>query len=350
MFRAKTVLVIGAGAGVEVGLPTGPELLKQIVKLTYITYGRYEQATGDPGIVEALKLSLNEGAAVGKLQDHLKAGRQLGASAKQALSIDNVIDALEDQQVELVGKIGIVRAILTAEAASLAFRRREAHMNSLDLSKFEKTWYNSLTQLLTENVRKSQVDRIFDNLEIINFNYDRCLEHYLPFSLGSYYGIEPSHFQKIMQQLTIHRPYGIAGRLPWQGGTRPSVDFGGGSPQQLADVVQQIRTFTERMKEGDELAAIKKTMANADRVLFLGFAFHRQNVALLSQKMQNHAEIVATAYQISNSDKSVIYSELGRAFEHKVAINGSRIQLSDMTCAQFFKEHWRTLTAEKGRH
>ncbi len=35
MFRAKTVFVIGAGASVEVGLPMGPELLKQIVKLTH---------------------------------------------------------------------------------------------------------------------------------------------------------------------------------------------------------------------------------------------------------------------------------------------------------------------------
>lgn len=350
MFRAKTVFVIGAGASVEVGLPMGPELLKQIVQLAHITFDFGRQKTGDHGILEALRLCLNEGHDVTRLNEHLRAGWQLGDSAKQASSIDNVIDALEDPQVELVGKLGIVRAILKAEAASPAFKRAENMPYTLDLSKFNGAWYSSLTKLLTENVRKSQVGSIFDNLEIVNFNYDRCLEHYLPISLASYYGLKPDDIREVMQGLTIHRPYGVAGRLPWQKGDAPSVGFGEGSPQQLADVAQQVRTFTERVEEGDELAAMRATMASADRVVFLGFAFHRQNVELLAQKMQDHSEIVATAYQISKSDKSVIEDELGKAFEHEFVMHDTRIQLADMTCAQFFKEYWRTLTAEKGDH
>jgi hypothetical protein len=350
MFRCRTVFVVGAGASVEVGLPMGPELLKQIVQLTNIKFEHYRQKSGDHGIVEALKLCLNEGADVTKLNEHLKAGWQLGESAKQALSIDNVIDALEDTKIELVGKLGIVQAILKAEAASPVFRRVSNAPDTLDLSKFNDTWYSSLTKILTENIRKSQVDSIFENLEIVNFNYDRCLEHYLPISLASYYGLRPDAIHEVMQRLTIHRPYGIAGRLPWQRGDAPSVGFGEGSPQQLADVAQQVRTFTERVEEGDELAAMRATMAGADRVVFLGFAFHRQNVELLAQKMQDHSELVATAYQISNSDKSVIEDELGKAFEHEFAMQDTRIQLADMTCSQFFKEYWRTLTAEKGDH
>lgn len=349
MFRAKTVLVIGAGASVEVGLPMGSDLLKQIVRLTHITFDHFEQKTGDNGIVEALKLCLNEGGDVIKINEHLKAGRQLAESAKQALSIDNVIDALEDPRVELVGKLGIVQAILKAEAASPAFKRIAAP-DSLDLTKFGESWYSSLTKLLTENIRKSEVGIIFDNLEIINFNYDRCLEHYLPISLASYYGIMPDAVREIMAGLSIHRPYGVAGRLPWQKGTTPSVGFGESSPQQLANVAQQVRTFTERVEEGDELGSMRTAIASADRVVFLGFAFHRQNVELLSQKMQDHAEIVATAYKISESDKSVIDGELSKAFEHKFVVPDTRIQLADMTCAQFFKEYWRTLTAEKGEH
>lgn len=350
MFRAKTVLVIGAGASVEVGLPVGTDLLKQIVQLTHITFEHYRQKHGDPAIVEALKIILNEDGDVTKFNQHLHSAWQLSESANQALSIDNVIDALEDQQVELVGKLGIVRAILKAEASSPVFRRAENMRETLDLSKFGDTWYSSLTKLLTENVRKSQVGSIFDNLKIVNFNYDRCLEHYLPFSLASYYGVKPDEIREIMERLTIHRPYGVAGRLPWQKGDAPSVDFGGGSPQQLADVAQQVRTFTERVEEGEELAAMRASIAGADRVIFLGFAFHRQNVELLAQKMQDHSELVATAHQISQSDKSVIEDELGKAFEHEFVMHDTRIKLADMTCSQFFKEYWRTLTADKGDH
>ena len=350
MFRANTVIVIGAGASVEVGLPMGPDLLKQIVQLTHITFDHHQQKTGDSAIVAALRLLLNEGGQVTKINEHLHAGWQLGESAKQALSIDNVIDALEDPKVELIGKLGIVRAILKAEAASPAFKRPENMPDTLDLSKFGDAWYDSLTKLLTENIRKSEVESIFNNLELINFNYDRCLEHYLPISLASYYGLKPDALREIMQKLTIHRPYGVAGRLPWQKGDAPSVGFGDCSPQQLADVAQQVRTFTERVEEGAELAAMRTAIANADRIIFLGFAFHRQNVELLAQKTQDHCEIVATAYKISKSDKSVIDSELQSAFEFGVSLSPDRIELADMTCNQFFKEYWKTLSAERGNH
>ncbi|KHK92916.1 hypothetical protein [Novosphingobium malaysiense] len=347
MFRAKTVLVIGAGASVEVGLPMGSELLKQIVKLTDIKFDHYTQKSGDPAILEALKIILNEGREVTKVNEHLHAAWQLGESASQAISIDNVIDALEDPKVELVGKLGIVQAILKAEAASPAFKRVQNMPDAIDLSKFSDAWYSSLTKLLTENVRKSEVGSIFDDLEIVNFNYDRCLEHYLPFSLASYYGLQADAIREIMQGLTIHRPYGVAGRLPWQKGDGPSVGFGQGSPQQLADVAQQVRTFTERVEEGEELAAMRATMAGADRVIFLGFAFHRQNVELLAQQVQDHTEVVATAFGISKSDKAVIDDELQKAFQFQGILNEHRIELADMTCNQFFKEYWRTLTAEK---
>lgn len=349
MFRAKTVFVIGAGASVEVGLPIGADLLKKIVDLTHITFDWGRQITGDDEIVKALRIGFHD-IREDDLQEYINAARRLAVTARQALSIDNVIDALEDQKVELIGKLGIVRAILKAEASSDAFVRLKNDPNSLDLSKFENCWYSSFTKLLTENVRKSQIENIFDNLEIINFNYDRCLEQYIPFSLSSYYGVSIDKIREIMLNLPIHRPYGVAGRLPWQKGDAPSVAFGEGTPTQLAEIAQQVRTFTERVQEGAELAAMRSAVANADRIIFLGFAFHRQNVSLISQKMQHHSEVVATACGISQSDKSVIEDELARAFAHEFIMNDTRIKLADMTCANFFKEYWRTLTAEKGKH
>ncbi|MBA1374643.1 hypothetical protein [Sphingomonas ursincola] len=350
MFRAKTVMVIGAGASVEVGLPMGPELLRSIVQLTDIKFNFNRQSFGDHLIIEALRIHLNEGASVVKLNAHIKAGWRLAKSATQAMSIDNVIDALENSEVELIGKLGIVRAIWRAEAASLFFRVPEGVNEGLNLSKFNDNWYGSLTKLLTENVKLSEIEGIFDNFQIINFNYDRCLEHYLPFSLAGYYGVELAWIRELMQRLVVHRPYGVAGKLPWQVGVGPSADFGGGSAQCLSDVAQQVRTFTERVEEGEQLAAMKASIANADRVIFLGFAFHRQNVELLATKMQDHAEILATCFRISESDKSVIEEELEKAFQHEFSLDDKRITLTNATCAQLFQEYWRTMTAVRGEH
>jgi hypothetical protein len=350
VFRAKTLFVIGAGASVEVGLPVGIELLRQIVNLTDIRFDHYQQQSGDRAIVAALKILLKEGSEVEKLNAHLAAGWQLAKSAKQAISIDNVIDALEDPKIELVGKLGIVRAILKAEADSPFFKMNDKLPKTLDMSRFDGTWYSGLTQLLTENVRRSEIGALFENFQVINFNYDRCLEHYLPFSLADYYGIELTAIREIMQTLVVHRPYGIAGKLPWQKGEGQSVEFGGGDPNQLAAIAQQVRTFTERVEEGDELESMKVAVANADRIIFLGFAFHRQNVELLAQKVQSHTEIVGTTLGISESDKSVIDTELTNAFGLENHFGKSEVELANSTCHQFFKEYWRTLTAAKSAY
>lgn len=347
MFRTKTVFVLGAGASAEVGLPVGSQLLQQIIDLTHITYDFHRMKSGDYVISEALKLILDEGGEVQLYNEHLHAARQLGESAKQALSIDNVIEALEDEKTELIGKLGIVRAILQAESASEFFRHENNQYDRINLDQFNETWYSFFSKLLTENVKKSGIGEIFENLEIINFNYDRCLEKYLPFSIGNYYGIPPNEIWGLVKKLPIHRPYGIAGRLPWQDGEIPSVEFGTGNAEQLANVAKQIRTFTERIEEEKALESIKKCISDADRIVFLGFAFHRQNVELISSQVKQNVEILGTSHKISESDQNVIREELCKAFCYEDGANLANIhvELVDSTCRSLFENYWRTLTA-----
>lgn len=347
MFRAKTVFILGAGASFEVGLPIGDDLLKAIVDMTKVQFDyRGHQTHGDSAIVEALKLHLQEGGLVNRLNDHLRSGRQLALSAKQALSIDNLIDALENDEIELLGKIGIARAILKAEAES-AYFKPDQESRKVDMSQFQKTWYSSLTKLLTEQVRRSQLDSLFNNVQVINFNYDRCLEHYLPMSLADYYGVTQEDIHAVMRDWPIHRPYGLVGRLPWRAGPEPSLQFGHCGPQQVIQVVEQIRTFTEQVEEGETLDAIRDAIASADRIVFLGFAFHRQNVKLITTDVQDHTEILATAYGISKSDREVIEGELADAFGfgHEIGRMGRIDMVADTKCNDLFRNYWRTLTA-----
>lgn len=347
MFRAKTVFVLGAGASCEVGLPMGSELLGNISNAVDIRYDHYNQTKGDHIIAQALKIVLDEGQSVEKFNDHLKAAWQLCSSSKLALSIDNIIDALEDERIETIGKLGIAKIILDNERSSNSFRHREGFPDEIDLSRFDGCWYSKLVKIITENLKKSEIGDAFTNIEIINFNYDRCVEHFIPLAISSYYGIDADDIRKLMPNLKVHRPYGSVGRLPWQDGPAPAVHFGDARAQNLAAIVPQIRTFTETVEEGEELAAIKNAIASADRIVFLGFAFHRQNVNLLAQKVQEHTEILATAYKISKSDKDVIESELSKAFDFGGIFNEGRIELADMTCNDLFQNYWRTLTAEK---
>lgn len=201
--------------------------------------------------------------------------------------------------------------------------------------------------MLTENVKRSELHGIFDNIEIINFNYDRCIERYLPTSISEYYGIPRPEIERMMQRLRVHRPYGMCGRLPWMQGQAPSLRFGQNNTENLGAAASQIRTFTEQIQDGDEIDAIRNAVSSADRIIFLGFAFHRQNVRLLSAPIQSHTRILATAYRISNSDQSVIKKELAHALGFSGHIEEhNRVELSDLTCSDLFRQYWRTITAD----
>jgi hypothetical protein len=135
------------------------------------------------------------------------------------------------------------------EKASKFFKNKDDYPDRLDVGKFKGTWYDSLTKLLCESVRKSEVGSIFDNLEVINFNYDRCLEQYLPFSLANYYGLDVKEVRGLMAKLTMHRPYGIAGKLPWQVGDLPAVEFGGGHTSRTAEAAFQYVRLRSKWKK-----------------------------------------------------------------------------------------------------
>lgn len=174
MFRAKTVFVIGAGASAELGLPLGGALLEDIAKRLDISYefGRLER--GDYVVADALRKALNNDALY---NEHLHSAWQLVKSSKQGLSIDNVLDALEDEKASKVGKYGIVRSILQAEE-KLALRAWADHMpEQTKVEEYKGTWLDTFTKLLTENIRRSEIENIFNNLTVINFNYDRILSN-----------------------------------------------------------------------------------------------------------------------------------------------------------------------------
>lgn len=346
VFRAKTVFVIGAGASFEVGLPLGKDLLGEIVKLTDIKFEHYQQISGDHVVLNALKVSLDEGGEVKKLNEHLLAAWQLAASARQAKSIDAVIDALECPKVELVGKVGIARAILAAEKSSKFFAVKRGYPDQIDIKKFGNTWYAQLSSILFDGLRKSEVDRVFEKIEIINFNYDRCIETYLAYSIAEYYGLNLPEAQAIVRTLVMHRPYGSIGKLPWYGGERPHVQFGQAEPQDVASAAGQVRTFTEQVEEGEALNAIRNATSGADRIVFLGFGFHRQNIELIAQGVPKHCEILGTAYGLSDDTKGIIRDELRTAFEMYDEEQPMRINLAALTCADFIAEHSRRLTAE----
>lgn len=350
MFRANTVFVIGAGASAEFGLPVGSKLLTQIAKSVNITYEIGRQKTGDYMVAEALRRSIPPQNDNEEYNRHLHSAWQLVRSSNQGLSIDNVIDALEDQRASLVGKIGIVANILQAEEKSPMSKWADWQYTDADVGKYSQTWIAQLVKLLTENVKRSGIANIFDNVTIINFNYDRTIEQYLPFAIAQYFGSSLDEVRSAMSKLKMFRPYGKAGNLPWEN-QGDFVNFGDCSAVNLTAASRKILTFTQQIEDNELVQGIRDAIQVSDRIIFLGFGFHRQNLSILSANAQSHVQVLGTSFGLSQSDSKVVCSEIERALgldEIQTFAGHNFVTLHPLTCNEFMSEVWRTLTSDPG--
>lgn len=350
MFRNKTLLVLGAGASKEANLPTGFELKQKIASILNIRFENgIRQDSGDHVVCEAMRHAVRRGDPKSRdINPHLHAAWRIRDAMPQALSIDNFIDAHQGNTfLELAGKLAIVRAILEAEKGSLLYTDTH-HINSHpNFKALENTWFNAFMQLLTENCRAEQLQDKLSRIGLVIFNYDRCIEHFLYHSLQTYYGLDPEQAASLISDIEIFHPYGTVGKLPWQQ-QKNTIGFGADpNPAELVDLAGQIRTFSEGTDpESSDVVAIRKAVAEANIVMFLGFAYHPMNLELIRPQDNSHSNAhsvhyFGTAKGISNNDCGIISKELahlGGADQNNIIVR------NDLTCIQLFKEYWRSLS------
>jgi hypothetical protein len=275
VFKVKTVFVLGAGASVEAGLPTGEALKPTIAKLLDIkfdTFGRSLES-GDHAIVNALRQCAHPSqGGDGTINLYIHEARAIRDNLGLAISIDNYIDAHRgNAKLELCGKLAIVRAILSAESKSI-FKSGNMGTARFPSGKSSGTWYETFFKKMTEGLSKDDLSSIPQNLSLIIFNYDRCFEHFLAQSLQDYFKISADAAQHIVSQIQIVHPYGTVGSLPWQGGENP-IAFGDDEPNNLLRLASSIKTFTQGMSDDNDRTKLDDITANAETIVYLGFSY-----------------------------------------------------------------------------
>jgi hypothetical protein len=343
----NTVFIIGAGASKEVNLPTGFELKSKISKLLDIRFpDGYQQTSGDNVITDAMRiLARGSDGARGDINPYLHEAWHIRDALPQAISIDNFIDAHRDNdKIALCGKLAIVRSILDAEKRSLLYFEKSRIDSSINFSRLEKTWYIPFIQLLTENCQKNELTKRFESITLIIFNYDRCIEHFIYYALQNYYRISGTEAAEIVKNINIYHPYGNVGTLPWMD-QNGAMEFGvEPNANQLLDLSQKIKTFTEGTDpEASKILEIRKRMGVAQRLVFLGFAFHKLNMQLITPELllspTKETQCFATTSGISDSDKEVIDEQIKELYRGNIKVN-----MTNMYCGNIFAEYWRSLS------
>ncbi|WP_299192169.1 hypothetical protein [uncultured Erythrobacter sp.] len=286
MIRTDTTLIIGAGANREIEMPDGPDLMAKIA--AGYEFERLDSEVKSRDLVALAALFHEVSDELGLTYDELVAG---ATAIRDATLVSSSIDAIleqygHDKAVLAAGKIAIVYYTLQAEAKStLAAEPRAA--GELPLRGTEN-WLFQLGQLIVKGVPRAKAEECFEKLSIVCFNYDRAIEHYLPWVVQRAFGMSyEESCELVAGRLRIVHPYGVAGRLPWQGDEENGANWGDENPENIVRLSKRIFTASQRAGSRQFQSYLRAEMSRAKRLGFLGFGFDPMNVAMLFGELEH---------------------------------------------------------------
>lgn len=303
MFSKPTVFVVGAGAGVDYNMPLGKDLKENIAsKLTANEDPLWQVHMTPMGLVRHQEA------------DQYRALKSLIASnMDRAESIDNFLHThSENQKLVTIGKTAIAYCILEAErGSSFMPRGRDTDYFSY-LAKPTESWLSRFCTMALTGILRSEARTAFEQVTIVTFNYDRCIEMYLVDHIKDYLDIPLETAREIVDSIDIIHVYGKVGKLPWQSGPSSEVEYGAHlSPEQMSAVSKEIRTFTERLEEDDTQQRIDAALGAAELIVFSGFSFGYSNWEFLECSWPgNPKTAIAGLYGVSKPNQENIASRL----------------------------------------
>jgi hypothetical protein len=272
MIKTQTVLVLGAGASMPFGFPSGRGLWQHIV-------GRLSEPASD--LVQVL-VDLGHGKVLAEFRRELLHARPP--------SVDVFLD--DRREYLTVGKAAIACGLIPYETASRG--------QMFDAS--NNHWYDYLYHRLTDCKR----DEFQGNrLSIVTFNYDRSLEFYLFTTLTSRWGLKNTECAELLNAVPIIHVYGQLGNLPEltpANGLPYGADLNRGAVEHaMAHILllPEADAKSPALKQAHELLRVA-------RICFLGFGYHPTNLERLRVGELRDKIAMGSAYGIEGGERSPI--------------------------------------------
>lgn len=256
MITKPTVLVLGAGASIPYGYPSGAGLVKDIV--LSISNTNWREIYDACGVTDSEMYSLRS---------------ELHLSQKPS------IDTFLEHRPEFLkaGKVAIALSLLSNENPDTF---NDFGIRERGICHF---LYNSLTTSWEEFSR--------NKITFITFNYDRSLEYFLFSALKHSYNKSDAEIAEAMQKIPIIHVHGSLGPLPWQasGGSDYYPLFGRKDDAYLIGkrikvATENIVIVSEAQPKSKEFELAFEHLKQAERIYFLGFGFYSVNLERLGLK------------------------------------------------------------------
>lgn len=283
MFERETTIVLGAGACLDLGYPSGGQLLAKL---------RLEISEPTSKLADLLYRLSDDQALVDRFAETIKTA--------EVDSVDEYLRYAESPELRQIGKAAV--------AWMIAGYENPAHLYEGD------SLYRDLFRILVDEINKRFDAR---GINFVTFNYDRALEASLT---GRVHKTFPGDGENMLSTLSVYHVYGSLGSLT----ARP---YGG---SRLTDDVRQMAANLHTIGEPDFFSA-EATMAmaklhEADDVIFLGYGFHELNNEVLGLHAQrrprglirsrrqilgaNGQQLIATALHMAPRRRDALGKEL----------------------------------------
>lgn len=329
MLAKPTVLILGAGASLAFGLPVGSKLATQIREMLDFHFEFGSQSKGSREIAQTVVRA--------RRHDSEALFRQASVISRALPGFKSIDDCLHTHRSNtlgvLAGKMAIAEAIAAAERRSTIAPLWFGSQDEREQAKHRLwyTWAGQIVRMLVTGVDRETYPEVLRQLTVVSFNYDRCFASAVFHLLQNALDLSEGAAAEAMAGMSILHPYGSLGPLPYE---QQSVPFGGAGD--LIAAAQRLFIYTEEQSEAGHLQAIKDTVYDAERLLFLGFGFHQQNIDLMASPDRDlrGKEIFGTVKSEPLPAERMYRDRLA----NRIGVTGP-ITLEDLTCEELLSQY-----------
>ncbi len=238
MIKRQTVFVLGDGASLPYGFPTGRGLKNTVLA----TMGGWTQQLGELNF------------------HHRQVGEFIRAFGESPHASVDLFVEHRPEDVEL-GKAAIAMALIPCEKPHNVFQ-----------TDLKDDWY----QYIWEKTATVPFDQFGENkVSFVTFNYDRSLEHFFRTALRRSYGKSLADADAVLKKIPIVHVHGRLGALDADGRFFDHTV----STQDVRIAMDGIVIMgVDADDSSDAFKRAREELASAERIFFLGFGYHESNM------------------------------------------------------------------------
>lgn len=263
MITKTTTLVLGAGASMPLGYPSGEDLRAVVLaNLKTVEGDAFQQLANIVGDITLINNFHREFKESGRTS----------------------VDAFLEHRPEynLIGKLAIAQALLPHENREALFQNKQG------------CWY----QFLYSKMSSGFNDFDKNQLSIVTYNYDRSLEAFLFCALKSSYGKTGIEVANKLSKIKFVHLHGSLGALPWQSEKSREYDNQNSDEVAINNAAKEIMIIHEGDESSKEYLEARWLVQHSERVIFLGFGFNENNIARLHVP-KGRVGLFASAYGLT---------------------------------------------------